>query len=538
MHLIEALAAGIAGGGNGTVDIFRRDTATRVEIYTSFEGDGATTPVAASALDSNGSLVVYVNEVVDVVVRNSAAVTIRSFTCGVAATCVEVISDSFLGVNYSGGGAAASRPTTLAAILNLVNNSFGDLDWLLTGDTPLSTSLQALAGIFYNVKSYGAVGDGVTNDASAITAAITAAQAAGGGTVFFPPGIYTIGATVTMTSLVSFQGAGAAISVIRITDASSQLTARNVIQDITVESNLNLSGPFVSSSAGFSARRSVFGSVTYTATASVGCNAPVVIGECTILVAGQTQIAVGQSGSSLNMRLSDSTVYAQATTYTGTLFPAGDAGQVVVSATRIELLCTTGGGTVFKVDSNVSPQNSWAVAGTTLSVPFITSSTITWFDFDATTAGVFSEAGNTYYVLAERVVPFVVGTTNFATTSCKISLQSRDKFSRTYADDSSPLTIDSLSYGLITVERGNNSAQTVTIPSAPVGSRLILVYYNNQGSTSGTITLDTTRVRMEAASNQFTVAANSFRVFEFVSILVGTTLYWAQVAEDTVDEPE
>jgi hypothetical protein len=42
----------------------------------------------------------------------------------------------------------------------------------------------------YNVKAYGATGDGTGNDAPAINTAITAANAAGGGVVFFPLGHY------------------------------------------------------------------------------------------------------------------------------------------------------------------------------------------------------------------------------------------------------------------------------------------------------------------------------------------------------------
>jgi hypothetical protein len=106
-----------------------------------------------------------------------------------------------------------------------------------------------------------------------------------------------------------------------------------------------------------------------------------------------------------------------------------------------------------------------------------------------------------------------------------------------YATNSA-VTIDTLNYGQVTITRTNNSAQTVTFTDAPPGSRCTVVYYNNQVAVSGTITFDTTRVRMEAASNQFTVAADSFRVFEFRSTLIGSTLYWSQVAEDTVDEAE
>ena len=47
-----------------------------------------------------------------------------------------------------------------------------------------------LHGAAYDVKSYGAVGDGKTLDTAAINKAIDAAAAAGGGTVFLPAGTY------------------------------------------------------------------------------------------------------------------------------------------------------------------------------------------------------------------------------------------------------------------------------------------------------------------------------------------------------------
>lgn len=44
----------------------------------------------------------------------------------------------------------------------------------------------------FNVKDYGAEGDGVTDDYAAIMDAIADADAAGGGTVYFPPGCYVV----------------------------------------------------------------------------------------------------------------------------------------------------------------------------------------------------------------------------------------------------------------------------------------------------------------------------------------------------------
>ncbi len=45
----------------------------------------------------------------------------------------------------------------------------------------------------YDVRTYGAVGDGTTPDTGAVQAAIDAAHAAGGGTVLVPPGTFLVG---------------------------------------------------------------------------------------------------------------------------------------------------------------------------------------------------------------------------------------------------------------------------------------------------------------------------------------------------------
>jgi polygalacturonase len=55
---------------------------------------------------------------------------------------------------------------------------------------PISAQTRQTAQNFYNIKTYGARGDGKTLDTNAINKAIDAASASGGGTVFFPAGIY------------------------------------------------------------------------------------------------------------------------------------------------------------------------------------------------------------------------------------------------------------------------------------------------------------------------------------------------------------
>ena len=69
-----------------------------------------------------------------------------------------------------------------------------------------------LSGEVYNVKEFGAKGDGTTDDTSAIQAAITAA-AATGGRVVFPPGVYLV-SNLTGASNVQLWGAGASATTV------------------------------------------------------------------------------------------------------------------------------------------------------------------------------------------------------------------------------------------------------------------------------------------------------------------------------------
>lgn len=111
-------------------------------------------------------------------------------------------------------------------------------------DVAIDAKLAKSSVPVFNVKHYGAVGDGSTNDATAINAAITAANAAGGGIVLFPytATSYAVSAQITMRTGVTLRGVNK-VKVKRITSSGTQMISVNasqtdmVFEDLTIDAN-------------------------------------------------------------------------------------------------------------------------------------------------------------------------------------------------------------------------------------------------------------------------------------------------------------
>lgn len=93
----------------------------------------------------------------------------------------------------------------------------------------------------FNVKAYGAKGDGTTNDAAAIQAALTAA-AVSGGTVFVPAGTYKVNTELTAASGVRVIGDGLDVSILRAGAAIASVLAVNTsgktkVSELTLDGN-------------------------------------------------------------------------------------------------------------------------------------------------------------------------------------------------------------------------------------------------------------------------------------------------------------
>jgi hypothetical protein len=83
----------------------------------------------------------------------------------------------------------------------------GDLLVKPAGAT-VARGVRARFGEVFNVKDFGAVGDGVTDDTAAMRAAMAALEASGGGIYCIPAGTYLLTGTIYVPSNATVQGAG------------------------------------------------------------------------------------------------------------------------------------------------------------------------------------------------------------------------------------------------------------------------------------------------------------------------------------------
>lgn len=76
--------------------------------------------------------------------------------------------------------------------------------------SPVNPALPTIPSGIYNITNYGAIGDGVVTNTTAIQTAIDAASSAGGGTVEVPPGIFLSG-PIRMANQINLRVDGGAV---------------------------------------------------------------------------------------------------------------------------------------------------------------------------------------------------------------------------------------------------------------------------------------------------------------------------------------
>jgi parallel beta-helix repeat protein len=101
----------------------------------------------------------------------------------------------------------------------------------------------------FNVKDYGAVGDGVTEDTAAFVAAFVAANTKGGGIVYVPPGTYIHDYLNMGYNYITLRGAGRTATTMKLKPNATGARSITAIGDSRIESltidgnKANQSGP-------------------------------------------------------------------------------------------------------------------------------------------------------------------------------------------------------------------------------------------------------------------------------------------------------
>jgi hypothetical protein len=137
----------------------------------------------------------------------------------------------------------ANTTGAIASSLQAANN-LSDLTNVPLARQNLGISSGAVSGVNnYNVKDYGALGNGVADDTAAFQAACNAATA--GGTVYVPPGNYLFNSSAVTVSNVGtkIMGAGAEAAKITIGTSFAGSTVFNItantceVTDLTIQGN-------------------------------------------------------------------------------------------------------------------------------------------------------------------------------------------------------------------------------------------------------------------------------------------------------------
>lgn len=169
-----------------------------------------------------------------------------------AADGTTIISDTVFQANAGSVGVsnASFTATTLDGVLTAAGASFGgqDFKYKESGSATARLVQDKFREIGISVKDYGAVGDGLTIDTTAIQVAINRVIALNGGVVYFPPGNYKIDAALAVSAAtgVVLAGAGRIATTITQSGGFDALdlagTSSCAIKDMSVAGNITWSG--------------------------------------------------------------------------------------------------------------------------------------------------------------------------------------------------------------------------------------------------------------------------------------------------------
>lgn len=531
MNLIDVLAAGVVGAENGTATLLKRGTGATATYFQDFEGTDAVSTGTPITLDSNGRTVAYVNELVEVEVKDSDGITVLTFTAGAASGVIEYQGQSFTGTSYSTAASAAGNPTNLQALLDLWLTNAGAIDWkvLVSGSAAtLSNALGAVTGMLFNVKdpAYGAVGDNVSNDAAAIGAAITAA-ATNGGIVFFPPGTYRCTTSLTLSPKVSMLGCGPNASIITMDHATNDfliVTGSPTVNYQTVEglkfvvSQAN-SGKLVTvGTSTLLAMRNCYvgganvnGYVVYGV--AMGGSSAFVAKDCTFAPAGASKTALLMNTGVVTL---NNCVCKTPASYTPAVGSYGTVGGFIFATSFTITNCTfdntaSAAGTYVCVHANNS-----SVAGIISDCTFLsgTGATVTYIALGTySSAAMFKESNNIFGT--DTAYSYTVAV---AASGAQVALNTRERRVKHVTASVSPANLPTDQYGMIHLEStvaGNVTMTPALCPEGATGRVAIL----NSAAAPHNFSQGTPFANFGSSATK-TVANGTFQAFEYWSVTV------------------
>lgn len=207
---VTAVSVVTANGFSGTVA--NSTTTPVITLSTTITGilQGNGTTISATPTSGSGSIVL--NTAPTITGATLTTSTVNGVTLSSSGSTGLFLTQAGTYVSAAGGGTVTSvatdttltgGPITATGTLgiNLANaNTWTAAQTYTAGD------LLDKGEIIYDVKAYGAKGDGTTHDSTAINA--TVAAMTNGGVLYFPPGTYIIDATINVPSYVIVRGSG------------------------------------------------------------------------------------------------------------------------------------------------------------------------------------------------------------------------------------------------------------------------------------------------------------------------------------------
>lgn len=212
---------------SGSFAAAEHGTNTPAAVYSDFDCTAAMSSTSW-VLNSAGRATVYVLDATDFTVYNADGVAVDTCTEGVGSALVNITHPSWTGTLANGTQGRGGRLSADEMLTALATSSGAANGYVReTGQATDRLLKDALSDIrsanfpYYNVRDYGAVGNGVADDTSAIQATINAAVAASGGVVFVPAGTYILTSGLSVAGVfVALLGVGQRLSILKYTPSA------------------------------------------------------------------------------------------------------------------------------------------------------------------------------------------------------------------------------------------------------------------------------------------------------------------------------